>query len=107
MAARGPTPFKSCQPREAEKSLDIRPLIGTTSARGLAVTQNRAQASISWRRFWNRSPRRYAVSTLFSIVRAKAISITSRGKFVHSAAQSRKVKRNPLSGEFVPTHPLD
>jgi len=41
--------------------------------------------------------RRYAASTLFSIVCAKAISTTSRGKFVRSAAQSRKLDRKPCA----------
>jgi len=77
------------------RSPHIRPLIGTTKVRDLSVVQNRDQASISCRRFWNKSPRRYAASTLLSIVCAKAISTTSRGKFVHSAAQSRNVDRNP------------
>ena len=62
------------------------------SPRGLAKP---AHASISCRRFWNKSPGGTPPRPCRSIVCASAISATSRGKFVRSAAQSRKLDRNP------------
>src|SRR5579885_283823 len=62
-----------------------------------ASAQNFAQASANCRRFSNRSPRRYAASTLSATVCASAISATSAGKPVRSAAQSRKVERKPCT----------
>jgi hypothetical protein len=52
--------------------------IATTSPLAAGLAQNSAQASMSLRRFSNRSPRRYAFSTADGIACAKAISQTSR-----------------------------
>src|SRR5262245_31179698 len=62
-----------------------------------AVARNSAHASISRRRLSNRSPRRYAASTLLPTACASAISTTSLGKLVRSAAQSRKLDRKPCT----------
>src|SRR5207248_2588837 len=59
------------------------------------VEQNPLQASIICRRFSNRSPRRYAASTLSPTTWARAISATSDGNSLRSAAQSLKVERKP------------
>ena len=53
--------------------------IGVTTPAPTGVFRNRAHSSIIRVRFANRSPRRYAASTLSPMVCASAISATSRG----------------------------
>jgi len=71
--------------------------IGVTSPLATAVAQNFAHASIKCRRFWNRSPRLYAASTLSLTVCANAISRTSAGKLVRSLHQSENVDLKPCA----------
>src|SRR5215471_14136415 len=68
-------------------------LIDSTFPLAAGLVQKSAQASMSLRRFSNRSPRLYAASTAFGIACASAISATSRGNDVRSEAQSRNVER--------------
>lgn len=51
---------------------------GTTTAGVMGLARNSAHSVIIARRFSNRSPRRYAASTLLSMVCASAISAASR-----------------------------
>src|SRR5947207_15329451 len=85
------------QPIPADHSLFDRHArrIGTTWPSIVGASQNFAHASASWRRFSNRSPRRYAASTLSLTIWAIAISATSLAKFVRSAAQSRNELLKP------------
>ena len=57
--------------------------------------RNALHCSMSARRRSNRSVRRYAASMAFVFTCASASSQTSRGASEHSAAQSRKLDRNP------------
>ena len=90
---------KICQTATNCPSVPVPPSADKISSRQFQLhgVQYRDHASASSRRFSNRSPRRYAASTALSIACANAISTTSRGKFVRSAAQSRKVDRKPCT----------
>src|SRR5262245_19572556 len=68
---------------------------GSTVPLACGELQKLAQASISRRRFSNRSPRLYAFSTALGIACASAISATSFGKLVRSAQKSRNELRKP------------
>src|SRR6266702_8472348 len=72
---------KSGRPHDTARIGDTLPCAGPA--------QNSAQASISLRRFSNRSVRLYAASVLSLTACASAISHTSEGNAVCSAAQSR------------------
>src|SRR5262245_5506002 len=64
---------------------------------GCALAQYSAHVSIRRRRLSNKSLRRYATSTLLPTTCASAVSETSLGKSVRSAAQSRKLDRKPCT----------
>jgi len=61
-----------------------------------------AHCSIRTRRRSKRSERAYAASTLLRTACASAASMTACGASVHSAAQSRKLERNPCGTAGIP-----
>ena len=69
-----------------------------------AEIKNVDHTAIKRRRRSNRSPRRYACSTLLLTECASAISATSLGKLVRSAAQSRNVERKPCDSQVIAFH---
>src|SRR6266478_7365680 len=107
MAAPGPTLFKSCQPREAAKSLDIRPLIGTTF-------RPRSTGNAEPR------PGLHQLTTLLEQVAAAVCGLDlalDRVREGHLDYLTRKIRAlgrpvpegrtEPVCGEVIPSHPLE